>query len=72
MRVSYDPKEDIMMLEASDKKVSHAEEMGPVIIHFTKDQEPVLLEILDASEVLTGLLQVAMKSRKREVVEFAI
>lgn len=48
----YSPEEDILMYEASRELIDYAEEMGPVIVHFTKDDKPVLPEILDASKFL--------------------
>jgi len=49
MKVKYDREEDILVYEISDEKIDYAEEMGPVIVHFTKDSKPVMLEILDAN-----------------------
>lgn len=51
------------MYEISDEKIDYAEEMGPVIVHFTKDSKPVMLEILDASEFLTQATRIAIRSK---------
>jgi hypothetical protein len=37
-------------------------------VHFTKDEKPVLLEILDASEFLAEATKVAMRQGEEEVV----
>ena len=55
----YDREADILMLEADKSaKIDYAHELGDVIVHFTKDNLPVLVEILNASRVLKqkGLL----------------
>jgi len=45
MRISYDRDADILMIEISDKDIDYAEEAGPMIIHFSKNGKPVLIEI---------------------------
>ena len=51
VKVSYNRESDVLLIQVSEAKVDYAEEMGPIIVHFTKDGKPVLLEILDASEL---------------------
>ncbi len=48
MKVRYDQEDDVLTYEVSDEPIEYAEEMGQVIVHFTKDSKPVLLEILNA------------------------
>ncbi len=55
-KIKYDKETDILMIELSDKPVDYAEEEGQIIVHFTKDEEPVLLEILDAKEFIMNTL----------------
>jgi len=69
MKVSYDRDSDVMLIQVSDAKVDYAEEMGPIIVHFTKDGKPVLLEILDASEVISEVAKIGMKAKKPTPVE---
>lgn len=52
MKVKYSKEEDVLLVEVSDEPIEHAEEVGSIIVHFTKDEKPVLLEILDASKFL--------------------
>ncbi len=52
MRVKYNREDDVLLIEISDEKIYYAEEVGNMIIHFSKDGKPVLIEILDASEYL--------------------
>ena len=51
-KVLYEPEDDVLNIWFSEKPVDHAEQTGDVIVHFTKDKEPVYVEILDASKLL--------------------
>ncbi len=62
MKVTYEPEDDVLMYEVSDEPIDHAEEMDSVIIHFTKEDKPVLLEILDASKFLSKTIQATKKA----------
>lgn len=52
-KISYEPKADVLTFEVSKKPIDFAEEMGNIIVHFSKDNNPVLLEILEASKFLS-------------------
>jgi uncharacterized protein YuzE len=69
MKIGYDREVDILMIEISDAKIDYAEEAGPMIIHFTKDNKPVLIEILDASEFLADVTKISMRTTTRRTVE---
>ena len=69
LRMTYDSQVDILLVETSKRPIDHARELGPVIVHFTKDDKPVALEILDASQFVsqataTSLLTKADKLAK--------
>ena len=53
LHMTYDPGVDILLVEVSKRPIDYAEELGPVIVHFTKRHKPVALEILDASRFVT-------------------
>lgn len=55
-KIKYDKDSDILLIELSEKPIDYAEEEGQIIIHFTKDKETVLLEILDAKEFIMNTL----------------
>ena len=55
-KIKYDKETDILMIEFSDKPIDYAEEEEQIIVHFTKNEEPVLLEILDAKEFIMNTL----------------
>ncbi len=67
MKISYDREQDIMLLELSSKPIKFAEKMGPIIVHFSEDEKPVLLEILDASEFITTALKVSIQAKQEEL-----
>jgi len=71
MKIRYSRDEDILLIELSDEKVDYAEEAGPIIVHFTKDRKPVILEILDASVFIAEIGKAAMKS-KGEPIEIKL
>jgi len=50
--ISYDPDADVLSMETVGKaQIDHAEEMGDLIVHFSKTNKPVLVEILGASRL---------------------
>jgi uncharacterized protein YuzE len=51
-KINYDKETDILIIEFSEKPIEYAEEEGPIIIHFAKDDEPVLLEIQGGKEFI--------------------
>ena len=69
MRVKYNREEDILTLELSEAPIDHAEEAGPLIVHFTADDKLVVLEILEASDFLSKLTKGAMQADGKSAVE---
>ncbi len=63
-KIKYSKDVDALLIELSDKPIDYAEEEGQMIIHFTKDGEPVLLEILDAKDFLLGSLSSVVKEKE--------
>lgn len=51
-KIEYEKEDDVLMIWFSKKKIDFAEQEGDAIMHFSKKNEPVLLEILDASKFL--------------------
>ena len=52
MKFRYEPEDDVLMVWLSKEPVDYAEQQKNVIIHFSKNDKPVLFEILDASQFL--------------------
>ena len=51
-KVSYDSDADVLSLAGAMKgRIDHASELGNFVIHFTKDDRPLLIEVLEASKV---------------------
>jgi uncharacterized protein YuzE len=46
----YDPEANIMSIELARGKISHVREVGNILIHMSKAEKPILIEILDASK----------------------
>jgi uncharacterized protein YuzE len=65
-KIKYSKDVDVLLIELSDKPIDHAEEEGQIIIHLTKEGEPVILEILDAKEFV--LSSVSSLLRETEVL----
>lgn len=66
IKYSYDPDADVLMLRKKGTgKIDHAEEMGDFVVHFSKQNVPLLIEILNASSVIAesnkNMLQMARK-----------
>ena len=69
MTVRYNRKEDVLSLEVSRAAIDHADESGPIVVHFSADDKLVLLEILEASDFLAHLTKATMKAEGRSSVE---
>lgn len=69
MKISYNREQDILLYEVSDEPIDYAEEVGPIIVHFTKQGKPVLMEILDASEFLAVTTKITMRALSETPVE---
>jgi len=51
-KIYYEPEDDVLNIWVSEKQFDFAEDDNGVIVHYTKDHEPVYIEILDASRFL--------------------
>jgi hypothetical protein len=49
-KISYEPEADVLSWEISNKPIDYASEIGNVVVHFTKRNQPVLIEFLEASK----------------------
>ena len=53
MKVKYYKEDNILVITLGNKPYDHAEMEGDFVVHFTKDGEPVRIEILDAAKFLS-------------------
>lgn len=49
---AYEPEADVLSYEITNQPIDHAQEIGNIVVHFTKENEPVLVEILEATQFL--------------------
>jgi len=61
VKISYEPEADVLMWEISNKSIDFAKEVGNVVVHFTKNNVPVLIEILEASKFLARAKNLVLK-----------
>ena len=62
IKIKYDPESDILSWETSKKPVDYAVEIGNMILHFSPDNIPVYVEILEAKKFL-GKTQKLVKEK---------
>jgi len=62
MKIAYDREEDILALEFKETdRIDHAEHIESIILHLNEADEPILLEILHASDFLTQVLKASLQ-----------
>ena len=65
-KIKYDGDADVLTIILKGKgELSHAEEVGDVIVHFDKDGKPLFMEILKASKIVPLMVE---GLAKKEVV----
>ncbi|MDG6917764.1 MAG: DUF2283 domain-containing protein [Nitrososphaerota archaeon] len=56
--MKYDSDADVLSVMLKEKgKLSHAEEVGDVILHVDKEGRPLFFEVLNASKVVPKMVQ---------------
>jgi len=63
-KIRYSKEVDVLLIELSDKPIDYAEESGQMIVHFSKEGEPVLFEILDAKEFVMNSLSSVVQDKE--------
>ena len=57
-KIKYDDDADVLTIILKGKgKLSYAEEVGDVIVHFDKDGKPLFMEILKASKIVPLMVE---------------
>jgi len=65
-KIKYEGDADVLTLILKEKgKLSHAEEVGDIIVHLDKDGKPLFMEILKASKIVPLMVE---GLAKKEVV----
>ena len=65
-KIRYDGDADVLTVILKEKgKLSHAEEVGDIVVHFDEDGKPLFMEILKASKLVPLMVEGLVK---KEVV----
>ncbi len=57
-KVKYDAEADVLMVVVAEGgKLSFAEELGDIIVHFDENGKPLFMEILKASKIIPLMVQ---------------
>ncbi|MGQ9507433.1 MAG: DUF2283 domain-containing protein [Candidatus Bathycorpusculaceae bacterium] len=65
-KIKYDGDADVLTIVLKEKgKLSHAEEIGDIIVHFDETGKPLFMEILKASKIVPLMVE---GLAKKEVV----
>jgi uncharacterized protein YuzE len=57
-KIKYDEDADVLTIILEEKgKLSYAEEVGDVIVHFDEDGKPLFMEILKASKIVPLMVE---------------
>ena len=51
-RINYEPEADVLSYEITNQPIDYAKEVGNIVVHFTSNHIPVLVEILEATKFL--------------------
>ena len=52
-KISYETEADILIWEITNQPIDYAKEIGNVVVHFTKNNIPVLIAIVEASTLVS-------------------
>jgi len=57
-KIRYDDEADVLSIVVAEKgKLSYAEEVGDIIVHFDEKGKPLFMEILKASKIVPLMVQ---------------
>jgi len=57
-KIMYDEEADVLTVVVAEKgKLSHAEEVGDIVVHFDENGKPLFMEILNASKIVPLMVQ---------------
>jgi len=57
-KIKYDEDADVLTVILKEKgKLSHAEEVGDIIVHFDENGKPLFMEILKASKIVPLMVE---------------
>ena len=57
-KLKYHEDADVLTIILEERgKLSHAEEVGDIVVHFGKDKKPLFVEILRASKLVPQMVE---------------
>jgi uncharacterized protein YuzE len=57
-KIRYDGDADVLFIILKERgKLSHAEEVGDIIVHFDNDGKPLFMKILKASKIVPLMVE---------------
>lgn len=65
MKYKYDKVTDILIIEMSEDSPDFAEQKGNIIAHYNKDGKPIEIEILDASDTASKIINLILASKRK-------
>lgn len=68
MKYSYESEADILSIKLTNTPYDYAEEVGDFIVHYDKKDNPVYIEILNASKFLTKATTILPKSSRKQIL----
>ncbi len=68
MKFRYDKEDDALIIWFSKEAVDFAEQNKNIIVHFSKENKPVLLEILEASKFLRETSHVLPQKLREQIL----
>ena len=68
MKVQYNREDDVLMIHLFEGKIDYVEEAEGVIVHFSQENQPLLLEVLDASDFLARLTKIIATAQPGRLV----
>ena len=66
-KVLYEKEDDILNIWLSKSPIYHAIDTDGIIVHFTKDNKPVYIEVLDASRFLKETTKSLPKEIQKQI-----
>ena len=70
-RITYEPEADVLTWEITNQPIDFAKEIGNIVVHFTKQNIPVLIEILEASSFIKKTKQLIGQEHRVKTPAFA-
>jgi uncharacterized protein YuzE len=57
-KIKYDEDADVLVVVLKGEgRLSHAEEVGDIVVHFGRDGKPLFMEILNASKLVPLMVE---------------